>query len=61
MLHIIVCSTLKVKDTDDYLSENWTKRKKVKMHNFLLNYMSYRESNKIIIYIDCNRFKGSFD
>ena len=30
------------------------------MRNFLLNYLHYRDSNRIIIYIDCNRIiKGS--
>ena len=24
-------------------------------------YLHYRDSNKIMIYIDCNRLKGSFD
>ena len=31
------------------------------MRNFLLNYLSYRDFNQIMIYIDCNRTKGSFD
>ena len=33
----------------------------VKMGNFLLNYLRYRDSYQIMIYIDYNRFKGSFD
>ena len=31
------------------------------MRNFLLNYMRYQDSNQIMIYLDCNRIKGSFD
>ena len=27
----------------------------------LLNYLSYRDSNQIMIYLDCNRLKGYFD
>ena len=38
-----------------------TKRKKVKLQNFLLNYMHYRYSDESIIYKDHNRIKGSFD
>ena len=30
------------------------------MRNFLLNYMRYRDSIQILIYIDCNRIKGAF-
>ena len=28
---------------------------------FLLNYLRYRDSNKIIMYIERNRIKSSFD
>ena len=31
------------------------------MRHFILIYLSYRGSNQIIIYINCNRIKGSFD
>ena len=31
------------------------------MRNFLLNYLRYQDSNQILIYIDYNRIKGSFD
>ena len=31
------------------------------MRNFLLNYLSYGDSNQIIVYIDCNRIKSSID
>ena len=31
------------------------------MRNFLLNYLRYRYSDQIIIYMNCNRIKGSFD
>ena len=31
------------------------------MRNFLLDYLRYRNSNQILIYIDCNRIPGSFD
>ena len=34
---------------------------KIEMRNFLLNYLRYQDSNKFIIYIECNRFKGSFN
>ena len=34
---------------------------KGRMRNFLLYYLYYRDSNQIMIYIDCNRIKGSFD
>ena len=46
---------------DDHGGKNGTARKKDKMRNFLLNYFCYRESNQIMIYIDCNRIKASFD
>ena len=36
-------------------SESGNKWQKVKMRNFLLDYLCYRVSNKIMIYIDCNR------
>ena len=36
------------------------KKKKVKMRNFLLNYLRYRDSNSIIIHKDCNRIKMFF-
>ena len=42
-------------------AKNGTERRKVKMRNFLLNYLRYRDSNQIMIYIDCNRIKGYFD
>ena len=38
-----------------------TKRKKVKLQNYLLNYMHYWYSDESIIYKDHNRIKGSFD
>ena len=31
--------------------------KKVKIRNFLVNYMRYRDSNHIIVYEDCNCIK----
>ena len=31
------------------------------MRNFLLNHLPYSGSNQIMIYIDCNRIKGSLD
>ena len=31
------------------------------MRNFLLNYLRYRYSDQIIIYLDSNRIEGSFD
>ena len=31
------------------------------MRNILLNYLRYQGSIQIMIYIDCNRIKGSFD
>ena len=46
----------KYKAYDDCIWKNRTKRRKVKMRNFLLNYYS----DQIIIYIDCNRIEGSF-
>ena len=42
---------------DNYRS----KRKKAKMGIVLLKCLWYRDSNQIMIYIDCNRIKGSFD
>ena len=33
----------------------------VKMRNFFLDYLRARDSNKIMVYMDCNRIKGSFD
>ena len=45
---------------DDYWRKNWTKRKKAKMCNLLINYLRYRNSNQTIVYIDFNwRFKQS--
>ena len=40
---------------------NGTKRKKVKTRDLLLNYLCYRDSNQIMLYISCNRIKGYFD
>ena len=31
------------------------------MRNFFKNYLRYRDTEQIIIYIDCNRIEGSFD
>ena len=31
------------------------------MRNFLFNYFRYRDSNQVMINIDCDRIKGSFD
>ena len=33
----------------------------VKMRNCFLNYLRYRDSNQILIDIDCNHIIGSFD
>ena len=51
----------KYKAYDEYIRKNGTKRKKVKTRNFLLNYLRYRYSDQITVYLDCNRIKGSFD
>ena len=56
-----VPSVESIKLNDDYVCKNGTKRKKVKMRNFLLNYLRYRKSDQIIIYIYCNRIRSSFD
>ena len=46
-----------IKNIEDYHSKNGTKRKMVKMGNFLLDYLPLKglESN-----YGCNRIKGSF-
>ena len=56
-----LCTVLKVLSFNNYLSKNGTKWKKVKMRNFLLNYLRYRDSNQTMNYIDYNRIKGSLD
>ena len=61
MDRIVYLQCWKYKAYDDYIWKNRTKRKKVKMRNFLLNYLRYRYSDQITIYINCNRIKGSFD
>ena len=30
------------------------------MRNFLINYFRYRDSNQIMIYVDCNRIESFF-
>ena len=39
----------------------WDKTEEGQNAQLLLNYLRYRDSNQILIYLDCNRIKGSFD
>ena len=46
---------------DEYRSKNGTKRQKVKIRNFLLNYLRYQGSSQNMIYTVWNPVKGSFN
>ena len=59
-MHIIVCPVLKVQTKDDYQSKNG-RNQQVKMRNFVLSYLRYRESNQIKSYTNYNGIKGSSD
>ena len=39
--------------------QKWEKTEEGQNAQLLLNYLRYRDSNRMI-YIDCNRIKGSF-
>ena len=43
------------------MKSKWDKTEEGQHAQLLLYYLRYRDSNKIMVYVDCNPLKGSFD